>query len=119
MRIASRIWQRWLGRPAPAATPRPAAAGGARFRPLPDVVERRLGADVFLVHLARGSVHRLNRTGAAVWELAGQRLSAAEIADRLHVSWPVPPDQLRRDVTALLDDLLAQDLLEPLPEGAP
>lgn len=123
MRIATQVWQRWLSRRpdrAPAPGPRPALAGeGTRFRPLPDVVERRLGDDVFLVHLGRGSVYRLNRTGVAVWELAGQRLSAAEIADRLHETWAVSRDQLGRDVSALLADLLAQDLLEPLSAEAP
>lgn len=121
MRIAKQLWQRWLPRttgPAPAA-PRPFAADGQRFRPRPDVVERRLGDELFLVNLSGGSVFRLNRTGVAVWELAGQRLTTGEIADRLPESWGVARDRLRHDVRALLGELVAQRLVEPVEGPAP
>ena len=124
MRIAKQLWQRWLDR---APSPRPedlqpphgVVADELCFRAPADVVERRLGEDLFLVHFARGSVHRLNRTAVAVWELAGQRLTAEEIAEHLHAAWAVPREQLRQDVRALLAELLSQGLVEPLPKESP
>jgi DNA-binding CsgD family transcriptional regulator len=77
-----------------------------------NVAAEEVGNELFLVQLAQGMTFRMNRTGKAIWELAVDGLTAGAIAERLHLSLGVSADQLQRDATKLLEELVQNGLLE-------
>jgi 2-polyprenyl-3-methyl-5-hydroxy-6-metoxy-1,4-benzoquinol methylase len=82
-----------------------ALVGGARrFRRRDDVAVERGQGEILLVQLGGGEVFRLDDAGREVFELAGQGLSDDEIATRLGAP--------RAEITAFLDELEAERLLE-------
>ena len=76
-----------------------------------DVEFRRLGAEMVLVHLSTNHVFELNNTGARVWELLEAGANTEQILEQLSIEFEAKTDQLRRDVTALLDELKAAGLI--------
>lgn len=90
--------------------------GEVPLRPHPDVVARRSGSDVFLVHLSQGTVFRLNATGLQVWELVQASQSLEEIVEQVSASYDVGTAAVAADVQLLLSELVKNSLVE-LPEG--
>jgi Coenzyme PQQ synthesis protein D (PqqD) len=84
----------------------------ARYRHNSGVVTEALGDGLVLVDLDRGTTFRLNRTGKVIWELLRQPRTRAELVGQMHGSWKVASQELERDVTALLTELLNNHLLE-------
>ncbi len=82
------------------------------LRPSPDVVSRRLGDVVVLVHLPSNRIHELNQTGARIWEMLGKGLDPAAIADRLSQEFQVEEAGAELSVKRLLQELQAEGLLE-------
>lgn len=76
------------------------------------------GEVLLVVNLDQGTAFRLNGTARLMWELAVQGRTAVEIAGSLADSLKAPPERLRADAEALLDELAAEALLEPIREGA-
>jgi hypothetical protein len=77
----------------------------------PDVEFRRLGERMVLVHLVSNQVFELNKTGARVWELLDSGTPVEEILEQLSTEFEVEPEQLRRDVTELLEELKVAGLI--------
>jgi hypothetical protein len=78
----------------------------------PDVVIREVDDSVFLVGPRNDGVFHLNSTGAAVWRLLAEPVSAAEAEQILVSAFPdVPPDQVREDLAALINGLDARGFL--------
>jgi len=82
------------------------------------VSESLSGEVLLVVNLDQGTAFRLNRTARLMWELAAQGRTAVEIAGSLADSLEAPPERLRADAEALLDEFAAEALLEPIREGA-
>jgi hypothetical protein len=80
------------------------------------VTVEALGDGLMLIDLERGTTFRLNRTGKTTWELLGQQRTPAEIVGQMHVIWGVSAEQVERDVLAVVQDLLNNQLLDFLPE---
>ena len=76
------------------------------------------GEVLLVVNLDQGTAFRLNGTARLMWELAAQGRTAVEIAGSLADSLEAPPERLRADAEALLDEFAAEALLEPIREGA-
>jgi UDP-N-acetylglucosamine 2-epimerase len=87
-----------------------------RYRPHPDVTTRVAGSDLLLVQLTDGVAFRLNRTGAAIWELVTTGNTVAEIVDQLHARTGVASEQLSQETRSLLEELEQCRLLERQPE---
>lgn len=121
----TQIWHRFVDRlttPAPAlapAVPCPSTdpLDGLIFRPDPDVVARPAGDELFLVHLTRGHVFRLNRTGKAVWALLDSAPSADQIVSSVSAAYGESAERVAEDVHGLLRQLRDQSLLEVSPEA--
>lgn len=54
----------------------------------------------------------LNASGAVVWGVLANGGSISEAIEAVVESFPVPPEQARADVLALVNDLVANQLLE-------
>lgn len=88
----------------------------SRFRRAECVSAAASGAALLLVHLDRGTAYRLNGTARLMWELAAEGRTADEIAGSLAGLLAAPIERLRADAAALLDELAAAALLDPVPE---
>jgi hypothetical protein len=82
--------------------------------PSPDVVSRRLGDEVVLVHLKTNRIFSLSPTGARLWELLSDGMSRPEIEQQLREEYDVS----REAVSAEIDSLVATLEAEALVRGA-
>lgn len=86
--------------------------GTESFRRVRQVVRRDLGSTAFLVNRQRNTIHHLNAIGAAVWELLIHSVKRDELVRLLHLEFPsVKRGLIEKDVNALLDRLLAAELI--------
>jgi hypothetical protein len=82
------------------------------FRQQPAVALHALDGELFLVDPRDQSIYHLNLVGAGLWRLLREPSTATEAIDVLQAAFPsVDPQRIEHDVTALLGDLLANDLI--------
>jgi Coenzyme PQQ synthesis protein D (PqqD) len=79
--------------------------------PNPDVVSRRLGAEVVLVHLKTNRIFSLSPTGARFWELLSDGTSRPEIEAQLLKEYDASRDQVSAEIDSLLEMLQAEGLV--------
>jgi hypothetical protein len=72
------------------------------FRPHPDVLTRRVGDDVVLVHLARNEIFSLNATGSRLWDLLVAGRSRDEAVAQLQAEFEVSPETVERETDELV-----------------
>jgi len=83
----------------------------------PDYVQRDVAGECLLVPIRRtlteaNSIYVLNETGAALWyRIDGQR-TAQDIVTDFCNEYEIATDQLAKDFTLLLDDLLSIQAVE-------
>jgi hypothetical protein len=78
-------------------------------------VRTRLVADeAVILDRARERIHQLNRTASFVWARCDGQHSMADIAGAVAAAFDVDPARAGEDVAALVRDLDARALLEPL-----
>ena len=80
--------------------------------PSPDVVSRRLGDEIVLVHLETNRIFSLSPTGARLWELLTDGKSRPEIERRLHEEYDVSPEAVSTEIDSLVTMLEAEALVE-------
>ncbi len=85
---------------------------GVRLKPNRDVLARRLGGELVLLHLKTNRFFELNRTGARFWELLGDGRELSAIEDALVAEFDVTPTALSAEVARLVVDLRAEKLLD-------
>jgi hypothetical protein len=81
------------------------------FRPDPDVLARRVGDELVLVHPRRNEVFSLNATGARLWELVGEGRSRSELVDQLTAEFDVSREAAEGETDRLLAQLEREGLL--------
>ena len=83
----------------------------AAYAPHPDVVFRRLEDRMVLVHIGTNQVFELNRTGARIWELLERGIEAEQLLLSLADEFDVDHEQLRSEVSDILNDLASEHLV--------
>lgn len=78
----------------------------------PDVLFRRVGDEVVLVHMRTNQIYALSPTAARFWELCADGLERPQIEARLLSEFDVDQPTLARELDALLDDLGRQGLVD-------
>ena len=78
----------------------------------PDYVQRDVAGECILVPIRRtlteaNSIYVLNETGAALWKRIDGQRTAQDIVTEFCNEYEVATDQLAKDFTLLLDDLLS------------
>ncbi|MDX1401963.1 MAG: PqqD family protein [Kiloniellales bacterium] len=76
-----------------------------------DAVAKALGDETVILHLGTGTYFGLDSVGTRVWELLAEDKSPAEICEVMLNEYEVSREDLERDVEALIEDLLAKDLI--------
>jgi hypothetical protein len=89
-----------------------AGQGGDRVWVSPDAVARRVGDQVVLVQLQTNRIYELNRTGARLWELLQGGADLEQACERMLAEFDVSEDELRNNVSEIVDELVAMRLLE-------
>ncbi len=82
-----------------------------RLRIPNNVVYRDLAGESVLLNLDTGTYFGLDAVGTRLWHLVAEHGSAALVIDALLTEYDVDAPQLQKDVTALIDQLLAKGLL--------
>ncbi len=77
-----------------------------------DQVSCDLGAEAAILQLETGVYYTLDAVGSRVWALLQQPTRINQIRDTLLAEYDVAADRLAPDLTALLDDLAAEGLIE-------
>ncbi len=73
----------------------------------------------FLADPQGAAIHHLNPVASAVWHLLAEPMTEARIVDLIHSAFPeVARAQIAGDITTLIRDLRAKQVLIKLPEGA-
>jgi hypothetical protein len=83
----------------------------------PDYVQRDVAGECILVPIRRtlteaNSIYVLNETGAALWHRIDGQRTAQDIVTDFCNEYEVATDQLAKDFTSLLDDLLSIQAVE-------
>jgi len=82
------------------------------LRHSPDVVSSRLGDAGVLVNLRTNRILELNVTGIRIWELIGDGQTVSAIGRLLQQEFDVAADELQREVSRLVADLLREGLVD-------
>lgn len=85
----------------------------------PDYVQRDVAGECILVPIRRtlteaNSIYVLNETGAALWNRIDGQRTAQDIVTDFCNEYDVATDQLAKDFTSLLDDLLSIQAVEEI-----
>jgi hypothetical protein len=90
-----------------------------RLRVADNVVCRNLAGESVLLNLDTGTYFGLDAVGTHLWNLVAEHGSTALAIDTLLAEYDVDASRLRKDVTALIDQLLAKGLLTTDAEQTP
>ena len=77
-----------------------------------DQVSCDLAGEAAILHLGSGMYYSLDRVGARVWSLVQSSTSFRRIRDTLLAEYDVTAERLERDLTEILNTLLAERLIE-------
>lgn len=77
----------------------------------PDQVSADLAGDAAILQLRNGVYYTLDPVGARVWSLLRNPHSVADLEDILLKEYEVEPEECRRDLLELLEELLAAGLI--------
>jgi len=76
---------------------------------------RELAGEAVLLNLASGTYFGLDETGTSFWQVLTTTGTIQEAYDQLLSEYDVEPDDLRQDISGLLDKLIDHDLVEIIP----
>jgi hypothetical protein len=87
------------------------------FRPHPDVLARRVGEELVLVHMARNEIFSLNQTGARLWELLSEGRTRSEAVEQLETEFDASAEMVEQEADRFMALLEREGLaeLEELP----
>jgi hypothetical protein len=77
------------------------------------VTSKMIDGEAIIINLSNGMYYSLDKTGALVWLLVGASSSVGEAADLLSKRFSTPVAQVREDISNLVKDLVAQNLVVP------
>jgi hypothetical protein len=84
-----------------------------RYRIVPDALSASLSDGAVLLNLYTKRYFSLNDTGSRIWSLLEQQASEEDIIETLVREYDVEKPEAARAVKQLLDDLVAERLIEP------
>jgi Coenzyme PQQ synthesis protein D (PqqD) len=85
---------------------------GSVVAAVPDHVSSKLGEEAVILHVTKGVYYGLNEVGATVWNLIQEPRSVGELCDEIIGDFDIDRDTCEREVTALLERLLAEGLIQ-------
>jgi hypothetical protein len=86
--------------------------GTSTVRVRPDVMARRLGDAIVLVHLQTNRIYELNATGARIWELLESGRTIDQVTDDLRLEFDTDNVDVRHEIDRLIDGVRAEGLID-------
>jgi hypothetical protein len=83
------------------------------FQIPPSVVAQEVEGEAVILDLGSGRYFGLDVTGTRIWQLLGEGKSRETVLRAMLAEFDVDEERLRRDLEALLAELLARGLVEP------
>lgn len=77
-----------------------------------DVIYETVDGQVVLLSLAGGSYYKLNGSGSRIWALIREHGELTKVEEDMIDEYEADPEQIRRDIAALVADLQAHGLLQ-------
>jgi len=90
----------------------------ARAQPPESVLFRDLNGEAVLLNLDSETYFGLDEVGTRMWQVLTSQPTIQAALDDLCAEFEVDPEQLRRDLEELLDQLVAHRLIEVIPPPA-
>ena len=84
----------------------------AQVRVPDNVLFRQLEDESVLLHLNKEIYYGLDDVGTRMWQVLAQSETIQTAFDALSEEYDIEPEVLQRDLTGLIENLLAKDLLE-------
>lgn len=81
-------------------------------RPSPDVLVAHLSGEAVLLNLATKEYHRLNETGALIWQRLERGATAAEVVTELCETFHVDATEADRRVGIFFEELAGRKLIQ-------
>ena len=78
-----------------------------------------LAGEVAILNVKSGAYYGLDPVGARIWSLVQEPRSVADIQNAIISEYDVGPEQCARDLSSLLEKLLAEGLIEVQESPAP
>lgn len=78
----------------------------------PHAAATRVGDEAVILHLVSGTYFGLDPVGARIWGLMKENKTLAEICDLMLNEYDVSREDLERDTMNLVNELVAQDLID-------
>jgi Coenzyme PQQ synthesis protein D (PqqD) len=75
------------------------------------VVHETIDGETILIHLGSGAYYSLAGCGAEVWELLAAGAGVEEVVSSTQTRYDADPEQVAQPVRALIDQLLAEELI--------
>jgi Coenzyme PQQ synthesis protein D (PqqD) len=83
------------------------------------VVHETIDGETILIHLGSGAYYSLAGCGADIWELLAAGAGIEEVLASTQTRYDADPEQIAQPVRALIDELLAEELILEDPLTAP
>jgi hypothetical protein len=90
----------------------PAASPAPTYQLCEGVLIQKLGAELVLMHIAKGEYFELNRTGTIIFEALIDHSDMAQVAATLSTRFEVGVSDAHNDVCALTRSLVTRGLLQ-------
>ena len=82
------------------------------IRPHPDVLARKVGEEVVLVHMGRNEIFALTPTGARLWELLSEGRTRSAAVQQLKTEFDASAETVERETDSLIALLEREGLVE-------
>ena len=82
----------------------------------PDVVFQTMEDELVLLNMKTERYFGLDEVGADFWQIANRTTCLDQIVEELHTLYSVEKEQLATDINALVKKLVANNLIEIVPE---
>jgi hypothetical protein len=83
------------------------------------VVHETIDGETILIHLGSGAYYSLAGCGADIWELLATGAAIEEVLASTQTRYDADPEQIAQPVRALIDELLAEELILEDPSAVP
>lgn len=77
----------------------------------PEVLSRILDGEAVILHLGSGTYFGMNEVGSRAWERLQSGTTFGALLSSLLSEFEVSEEELRRDLTVFVDDLVLQNLI--------
>ena len=77
----------------------------------PEAIAKQVGDEIIILHVGNGTYFGLDAVGGRIWQLMAEGKRPNKICEVVMEEYDVSREDLERDITSLIKDLLAQDLV--------